>query len=109
MTAGVLVRRRPFVPRAAALAFLLGAGSLAAQEETGKLEGAVRDSLGSPIASAQIYFVGTAYAALSDPRGHYFINNIPAGTWSVLARFLGYHPVRTEGLKILGGQTVTLD
>ena len=43
----------------------------------------VQDEAGAPIAQAQLHLVGTAFAAVTDPRGRYFINNIPAGTWSV--------------------------
>ncbi|HWB37425.1 MAG TPA: carboxypeptidase regulatory-like domain-containing protein, partial [Rugosimonospora sp.] len=53
------------------------AGSLAAQS-TGKLEGRIRDQAGAPIASAQVRIEGTAFGAVADSRGYYFINNVPA-------------------------------
>ena len=64
----------------AAVALGLGAGSLLAQGSTGKIEGRVRDQAGAPIANAQVYIVGTAFNALTNPQGYYFINNVPAGT-----------------------------
>ena len=92
-----------------ALMFCLLDSQLWAQGETGKLEGSVHDVTGVAIAQAQIYVVGSAFSALTDPRGHFFINNVPAGTWSVRAAFLGYHPVQAAGLRILADQTVTQD
>ena len=85
------------------------AGLLHAQESTGKLQGRVQDGAGTPIAQAQVVLPGTAFAGVSDPRGYYFINNIPAGTWSVRAIFLGHRPVEVQGLRILDGQTITQD
>jgi hypothetical protein len=87
---------------------LAGAGALQAQA-TGKLEGRIRDQAGAPIANAQVRVDGTAFGAVADSRGYYFINNIPAGSIDVIAQFVGYKPVRTTGLRISAGQTVTQD
>ena len=62
----------------AAVVLLLGAGTLLAQT-TGKIEGRVRDQAGAPIANAQVLIGGTAFNALTNPQGYYFINNVPAG------------------------------
>ncbi|HEY7502606.1 MAG TPA: carboxypeptidase-like regulatory domain-containing protein, partial [Gemmatimonadales bacterium] len=66
----------------AAVGLALGAGTVLAQA-TGKVEGRVRDQAGAPIANAQVFVVGTAFNALTNPQGYYFINNIPAGTVSI--------------------------
>jgi hypothetical protein len=89
-------------------ALLAGSGVLQAQA-TGKLEGRIRDPTGAPIASAQVRIEGTAFGAVADSRGYYFINNTPAGSIDVIARFVGFRPVRTTGLRVLAGQTVTQD
>jgi hypothetical protein len=93
---------------AASLAFAL-ADEMHAQGATGKLEGRIQDETGGAIAQAQVYIVGTAFSATTNPRGYYFINNIPAGTWAVRAAFLGHRPLQVEGLRILAGQTTTQD
>jgi hypothetical protein len=93
----------------AAVALGMGAGSLLAQGVTGKIEGRVRDQAGAPIAQAQVFVVGTAFNALTNPQGYYFINNVPAGTVSVRAAFIGYKATQVEGVKILAGQTITVD
>lgn len=92
----------------AAVALGLGAGSLLAQS-TGKLEGRVRDQAGAPIANAQVILVGTAFNAITNPQGYYFVNNVPAGPVSVRAQFIGYKSTQVEGVKILAGQTITVD
>jgi Carboxypeptidase regulatory-like domain/TonB-dependent Receptor Plug Domain len=91
----------------AAAALVTGAGPLLAQ--AGKLEGRIRDQAGAPIASAQVRIEGTAFGAVADSRGYYFINNIPAGSIDVTAQFVGYKPVRVTGVRIPAGQTVTQD
>jgi len=89
-------------------ALLAGSGVPQAQA-TGKLEGRIRNQAGAPIASAQVRIEGTAFWAVAESRGYYFINNIPAGSIGVIARFVGFRPVGTTGLRILAGQTVTQD
>src|SRR4026207_419597 len=98
---------RSFALAAGALAW--GPGSLLAQGTTGKLEGRVRDQAGAPIANAQVFSVGTAFNALTNPQGYYFINNIPASTISVRSAFIGYKSTQVDGVKVLAGQTGTVD
>ena len=97
---------RSFALAAVALGF--GASALLAQA-TGKIEGRVRDQAGAPIANAQVVIVGTAFSALTNPQGYYFINNVTAGQMAVRAAFIGYRAVRAEGVRVLGGQTITQD
>jgi hypothetical protein len=69
----------------------------------------VQDEAGAAIAAAQVYLVGTAFSAVTNSLGLYFINNVPAGVWDVRAIFLGYGPVEARGLRILADQTITQD
>jgi hypothetical protein len=93
----------------AAAALTWGASALLAQGSTGKIEGRVRDQAGAPIANAQVFVVGTAFNALTNPQGYYFINNVPAGTVAVRAAFIGYKSTQVDGVKVLAGQTITVD
>jgi hypothetical protein len=88
---------------------LLAVDSLRAQAATGKLEGRVRALSGLPLAEAQVFILGTAYSALTDPQGHYFINNVPAGVVSMRAALIGYAPLQVSSLRVLAGQTITQD
>ena len=92
----------------AAVALVLGAGTLLAQA-TGKIEGRVRDQAGAPIANAQVFVVGTAFNALTNPQGYYFINNVPSSTIAVRAAFIGYKSTQVDGVRVLAGQTGTVD
>ncbi len=90
-----------------AVALLCAAGPLAAQEATGKIEGTVTDQAGAPIANAQVTMVGTAFGALTSDKGYYFMNNVPAGTYTMRAKFIGYTASEVQGVRVLGGQTIT--
>src|SRR2546425_8347869 len=94
---------------AAALALLVAASSLAAQATTGKIEGTVTDQQGAPIANAQVTVVGTAFGALTSDKGYYFINNVPVGTYTVRARFIGYTPAEVPSVRVQGGFTLTVN
>jgi hypothetical protein len=90
-----------------AVLLLVSAGALAAQ--TGKVEGRVRDQAGAPIQNAQVVIVGTAFSALTNPQGYYFINGVPAGTVAIRASFIGYKRTEVAGVRVLAGQTITQD
>ena len=86
-----------------------GSATLAAQAPTGKIEGRVQDQAGNPVVDAQLLIAGTAFHALTDSRGYYFINNLPAGPVTIRARFIGFRPLEVQALRVLAGHTVTQD
>src|SRR5690349_2229517 len=83
-------------------------GALLAQA-TGKIEGHVRDLAGGPIAAAQVFILGTAFSAVTNPDGYYFINNVPPGAVVMRAAFIGYRSTQVEGVRVLADQTGTVD
>jgi hypothetical protein len=87
----------------------LGASGLWAQGTTGKVQGTVLDPTGQPIANAQVFVLGTSFAALTNDDGFYFINNVPAGSFSMRAQFIGYQPAQIENIRVLADQTLTVD
>jgi outer membrane receptor for ferrienterochelin and colicin len=87
----------------------LGVASLAAQQTTGKVEGTVTDQAGAPVANAQVFVVGTSFGAVTSDRGYYFINNVPVGTYTLRAQFIGYAPSELRDVRVHGGQTITAD
>jgi outer membrane receptor for ferrienterochelin and colicin len=91
-----------------ALVTTAGIASLSAQS-TGKVQGHVTDAQNNPVANARVTVVGTAFSAPVNAQGYYFIENIPAGTYSLSARFIGYKEKVVAGLRILAGQTVNQD
>ena len=93
-------------------AFLLSlvfAGGAAAQSTTGKVQGSVTGPDGAALARAQILVVGTAFGAISDDKGYYFINNVPPGTYTLRSQLIGFAPTELTGVRVLGGQTLTQD
>jgi len=91
------------------LFFALGVASLAAQQTAGKIEGTVTDQAGAPVANAQVFVVGTSFGAVSSDKGYYFINNVPVGTYTLRAQFIGFAPSEVRNVRVLGGQTITED
>ncbi len=87
----------------------LGASELAAQGIAGKVQGTVLDPTGQPVANAQVFVLGTAFAALTNEDGFYFFNNVPAGTYDMRAQFIGYQPAEVRALRVLGDQTLTVN
>src|SRR2546430_14608580 len=92
-----------------ALAVGIATSSLAAQESQGKVEGTVTDQANAPIANAQVFVVGTSFGAVTNDKGYYFINNVPVGTYTIRAQFIGYAPAELRGIRVQGGQTMTAD
>ena len=107
-------RSRWAIPRLARVAaawvaaVVLGANVLMAQGTTGKIEGTVRDQSGAPVNGAQVFIVGTAFAAVSNERGYYFVNNVPAGVMVVRAQYIGYQPAEVRNVRVFAGQTMTV-
>ena len=94
----------------AAVALGLGAGSLLAQGSTGKIEGRVRDQAGAPIANAQVFIVGTRVQRADQPAGLLLHQQRPGRhRSSVRAAFIGYKSTQVDGVKVLAGQTITVD
>ena len=91
------------------LVLILEATPLFAQGSTGKIEGRVRDPTGAPIADVQVFIVGTAFSTITNAQGYYFFNSVPAGTVSVRFAFIGFKSTQIDGVKVLAGQTGTVD
>lgn len=86
------------------------ANALIAQTpRTGEIIGTVRDSAGAPIPNAQVFVVGTAFAALANSHGAYSILDLPPGAVAVRAAFVGYRPVRVDSVKVEAARTSRVD
>lgn len=77
--------------------------------QVGKIEGRVRDQAGMPIANAQVTIVGTAFGTLTNDSGYYFFTNVPDGTVTLRAAFVGYKATEVQGVRVLFQQTVRQD
>ncbi len=74
----------------AAAAWLGSALAGPAIAQTGSLSGSVVDSLGAPLANAEVRVDGTALRTVTDERGRYRLAGVPAGARTVRALLLGY-------------------
>jgi outer membrane receptor protein involved in Fe transport len=92
----------------AALALIVLAAGAQAQT-VGKIEGTVTDrDTGQPLPGAQVIVAGTQLGNISDDNGYYFVNNVPPGSQTVSASFLGYQ-AESGQYRILAGQTTTVN
>lgn len=77
------------------LILVIGVVTPAAAQTTLAIEGTIRDTTGAAVPNAQIEASGTgpAVRATSDEVGHYRINGLAAGRYTVAAEFSGFAPV----------------
>lgn len=82
--------------------------SLTAQS-TGTIRGRVTDAASQrPIADAQVTVVGTGGGAVTNTNGDYVIANVPAGSYQVNARRIGYSR-KSANVTVNAGAEVRLD
>jgi len=102
------VTTRAATKLATALLILLSAAGAARAQ--GRVTGVVTDSGSSaPVSGVNITIVNSRLGAVTGDDGRYVINNVPAGTYMVEARRLGYAPIRKIGVVVTAGQPVTVD
>src|SRR3989441_12863517 len=100
------MRRVIRVIACAAQVLLVLASRLAAQ--AGIVRGRVADSAGVALARAAINVAATGFRATSDAQGDYEIRSVPAATYTVRVRLLGYVP-QTVRVVVSEGETVERD
>ena len=76
--------------------------------KTGRVAGHVRDPNGGPIASAQVFIVGTALNSLTDSTGAYRFPVVPEGQAEIRAAFIGYKSSQAT-VTVRAGRTTTHD
>lgn len=80
--------------------------SFSSAQTTGKITGRVLDKESKePLVGVNIMLEGTAIGASTDIDGKYLILNVPAGTYNLLVRLLGYREVTVKTLKVMVGFT----
>ena len=87
----------------------LSATALAAQGGAvrGTLDGVVTDTSLAPLAGASAWLLGTKLEVSTGNNGRFRITSIPAGTYIVVVRRLGYSPV-SSALDVVPGDTARL-
>ena len=73
--------------RISAFVFFITTASLSAQVD---ISGIVTNDQGTPLAGANVYLAGTDLGSATDTDGKYGINNVNAGTYTLVVAYLGY-------------------
>src|SRR6478672_12399450 len=80
-----------------------------AQQQQGIISGTVTDRLtNAPIPSVRVGVPNTNRSALTNQQGHYILQGVPVGTYSVQASIIGYGSA-TNTASVTAGQTETVD
>jgi len=91
---------------AAAAALVLGTPGVAAQQ--GAIAGRVTDaSTLEPLVGAQVFIQGTNLGELTDQDGRYRVESVPAGTYEVTVRLIGYRQASRSDVAVTSGQVTT--
>ena len=90
--------------RGLALLLMAVVPSLAASQESGVIRGRVTGSgSGEPLPAVQVAVTGTQRGAVTNEAGEYVIVGVPAGTWTVTARRIGFGAAQSRVAVTAGG------
>ena len=93
-----------------ALGVLLALSLAPAEASTGgKIAGVVKDAAtGDGLPHANIVVVDTKLGATADEKGRFFILNVPAGTYTLKATYIGYADYTIEDVRVSADLTTNL-
>lgn len=77
-------------------------------EETGSIQGTVRDKSGEPLIGANVIVKENRFGAATNKYGKYFIHKLKPGKYTVDASFIGYRKESKE-VVVKKGEIVTVD
>ncbi|MGD8779040.1 MAG: TonB-dependent receptor [Ignavibacteria bacterium] len=88
---------------------LICSSVLVAQNGAGRIQGVVRDTTtGDDLFGANIYLRGTSMGAASDMEGRYLIPGVPVGTYTLVARYIGYEQKEIT-IEVQANKTLQVD
>lgn len=83
------------------------------QENTGSVQGTVKDTSGGAIAGAKVTLSGPALVrsldATSDKEGNYIFPKVPAGIYTITVNTTGFKTVKNEDVNVVLGQAARVD
>lgn len=76
----------------------------------GKIRGRVVDKdTKEPLVAANVIIVSTSYGAAADPRGEFTIIEVPVGTFTVRASYIGYSPMEIQNVRVYNELTTEVN
>ena len=104
-----LRRQASILSVCAAIALTPSAAPLAAQQQTGRIQGTVTDAATQrPLAGVQISVQGTGIGLITNDQGRYLLLNVPAGQHVVRATTIGYGSAQ-QTATVVADETATVD
>ncbi len=103
--------KRSYVPLAVLL-LLLGTLPLAAQEQTGSIEGLIKDSTGAVIPGVTVEATSPAagtVTTVTDSNGRYRFPRLPSGRYEVKANLMGYNSAASSDVNVTLGKVQSVD
>ena len=91
---------------------LLTTFTVAAQEQTGAIEGTIRDSSGAVVPGVTVEATSAGSGTLTsvtDSRGMYRFPRLQSGRYSISASLMGYKPAGANNVEITLGKVATVD
>ncbi|CUT00124.1 SusC/RagA family TonB-linked outer membrane protein [Candidatus Kryptobacter tengchongensis] len=77
--------------------------------QLGAIRGRVTDAqTGEALPGANVFLLNTVYGAASDAAGFYVIRNVVPGTYTLVARYVGYQEFR-QSVTVTPGDTITVN
>jgi hypothetical protein len=104
--------KRSFITLFALVLLLVGSIPLAAQEQTGAIEGIVKDSSGAVLPGVTVEATGAGagtVASVTDSNGQYRFPRLPSGRYQVKASLMGYNTATTSNVDLTLGRTATVN
>ena len=90
--------------------FALSAVPSADAASAGKIVGVVSDaSTGDPLPNANVQLVGEDMGTVADEEGRFVIINVPAGTYTLRATYIGYTALQIQDLRVATGLTSEIE
>ncbi len=75
----------------------------------GRITGRIVDPNNEPLIGANVLLLGTTIGAAADANGHYFILNIPPGTYDVRISSIGYQTKVIQDVLVSANQTTSIN
>jgi len=79
-------------------------------QDTGTIVGEItEEATGETLPGVNVVLVGTSIGTAADLQGTFRISNVPVGTYTVRATFVGYSDAIEKGVVVEAGETTTLN